>query len=323
MQSLESTSTASGARILNWPSPATATPSFTPCVAPARNPAPRQQRTTLPIATALHTGLQGWHLLSLDAPTVAALWTFFVAYVAGVRLHAIEVAAMAVAVWLLYAADRLLDAGAGPHPAQQLEQRHLFHAAHAPRFLLGFVAASILLACMLPLLPIHALRLYLVLGALLAGWFLLIHTGTRARRLPKEIGVGMFFPAAVFIPTVARVPQMRLALLPEALLFAAVCSLNCLAIYAWEHVAPAPDTHWSTRLAVPRLRLLLILTITAATLLAFVTPWPLRSLAIASGLSASGLLWLDSISSRIAGLTLRASADAMLLTPLLLLGLRH
>ena len=51
-----------------------------------------------------------WHLLSLDAPTVAALWTWFIARANHIRLPLASPVAMALAVWMLYAADRLLDA---------------------------------------------------------------------------------------------------------------------------------------------------------------------------------------------------------------------
>ena len=64
---------------------------------------------------------------------------------------------------------------------------------------------------------------------------LILHGTRSAHRLPKEIAVGLFFSAAIFIPTIARRPGLHLPLLPSAALFAALCSLNCLFICAWEH----------------------------------------------------------------------------------------
>ena len=57
-----------------------------------------------------HSPLALWHLLSLDAPSVATVWTIAIAHAAGVDLPWTSAAAMFIAVWILYAADRLLDA---------------------------------------------------------------------------------------------------------------------------------------------------------------------------------------------------------------------
>ena len=81
-----------------------------------------------------------WHLLSLDAPTVAVIWTWFVARAEHVRLPWATPAAMGIAVWMLYAGDRLLDARVldGVRTAwtgERLEARHLFHYRHRRGFL--------------------------------------------------------------------------------------------------------------------------------------------------------------------------------------------
>ncbi len=274
------------------------------------------------ISGALHL----WHLLSLDAPTVATLWTWFVARSSGVRLPYTALVAMFLAVWMLYAADRLLDARqlfADPLHTDDLEARHIFHHRHATAFLTAIAIAAVLLASLLHDLLPKALELYALLGSLLFAWFLLIHAratpSAAHRRLPKELAVGLFFPAAVFIPTVARRPDLRLGLLPQAVLFAAVCSLNCLAIYAWEH-SDTTTAHWTTRYAVQHLKLIALGSAMAGIILAAVTRqttlWPL---AVAASLSALALLTLDRNHQRVSPLTLRAAADLALLTPVLLL----
>ena len=272
-------------------------------------------------------GLQLWHLLSLDAPTVATVWTYFVARSTRVDLPQSSLISMFLAVWMLYAADRILDARhlfSDPLHTQDLEARHLFHHRHAAVFLPAILACSIVLAILLPHLDPEAIRLYAILAALLFGWFLLIHARDFAthRRLPKELAVGVFFPAAVFIPTIARRPDLRVPLIPPALLFAAVCSLNCLSIYAWEHSHPHTSAHWTTRLSTRYLRALAAaitiagLVLTVFCLVVHAGFWPL---AAAASLSAASLHLLDLNHRRIASLTLRASADLVLLTPLLLL----
>jgi hypothetical protein len=245
---------------------------------------------------------------------------------------------MALAVWMLYAGDRLMDARLlDINPAQHkgLEARHYFHHRHRTGFLIGILLSSIALATLLPQLDAAAIRLYLILGGLVMGYFILIHatssdTAQRkvAHRLPKEIAVGLCFAAATFIPTVARRPELRVPLLPVALLFAALCSLNCLFIYAWEHDDQRIDAsahtndasaHTITRFALsnlPGLAGLLIFCGMALVLVDHRVPWPIPC---ASAMSAAILLVLHNRRQAVPRTILRAAADLALTTPILLL----
>lgn len=284
-----------------------------------------------------------WHLLSLDAPSVAALWTFAIARAVGLHLPWTEPAAMFVAVWMLYASDRLLDARPLPDGSAppELEDRHRFHQRHRRGFLSMIVVAACALVVLLHLLDPRALHLYALLAALLSAWLLLIHArpapSAASHRMPKELAVGIFFPAAVFIPTVARLPQLRLDLLPAALLFAAVCTLNCLFLYAWEHPVTGTRTrtraHWTTRWATNHLAILAI--VIAAASCALVCSSLLHALpsssirlqhasALLAGctlLSSLLLLLLHELRRALKPVHLRALADLVLLTPALLLPL--
>ncbi len=203
---------------------ASSTPTQTLTLTTAQKPRSKDYRS--PIAL--------WHLLSLDAPTVASLWIWFIAAANHIRLPLTSIVAMFLAVWMLYAADRLLDTrllDSQTRQEEHLEARHYFHHRHRTAFLAAILLASVALAPLLLQLSTEAIHLYLILGGLLFGYFILIHATRSAHRFPKEIAVGIFFAAATFIPTVARQPEMRVALLPSALLFATLCSLNCLFIY--------------------------------------------------------------------------------------------
>jgi hypothetical protein len=273
------------------------------------------------LAGSRNSPLVMWHLLSLDAPAVAVTWTWFTARITGTAVPLTTFVAMGLAVWVLYAADRLLDTRAlDPFgDAGDFEARHFFHHRHRTEFACGLVVATVALAILLPRLAPDSIHLYLTEGALMAGYFVLIHAtplrgGRRRVALPKEMMVGPFFAAATFIPTVARSPGVRVALLPEALLFAALCCLNCLFIYAWEH--PKPEAHWMTNLAVRRIPLLVLLLAAASVVVALAH----RSLWLypeACATSAAILLMLDRMRSVLSRPTLRAAADAALLTPLL------
>ncbi|HZY73364.1 MAG TPA: hypothetical protein VFE22_09690 [Edaphobacter sp.] len=269
-----------------------------------------------------------WHLLSLDAPTVASLWIWFIAASNHIRLPLSSVFAMFIAVWMLYAADRLLDTrslDSRSEQEQHLEARHYFHHRHRNAFLTGILLASAALAPLLLRLDTAAMHLYLILGGLLFGYFILIHATRSAHRFPKEIAVGIFFAAATFIPTISRQPELRLALLPSALLFATLCSLNCLFIYEWEHdshSAPVPGdhpAHASTRFALRHLPFFATaIAFTGVSLALFDRrgPW---SIPLATTLSVIFLLLLHHRRRSIPALSLRAAADLALLTPILLL----
>jgi hypothetical protein len=296
-----------------------------------------------------------WHLLSLDAPTVATLWTIFIARCSHLTLPWTAPAAMFIAVWMIYAADRLLDARIlDDHPHHpDLEARHRFHHRHRTRFLTALVLSALALTTLILHLDPQSLHLYALLATLLAAWMLLIHISPTptlqnpsrphtTRRLPKELAVGIFFPAAIFIPTLARTNPtpsdlhtlgwlanwLRPTLLPAAILFACVCTLNCLYLYAWEHptkrLTPTPSTaHSTTRWAIAHLThlalgILTLSTITAVICLqhhALTTGLP----ALACALSAAALLTLNTLRHRLPPIHLRAAADLVLLTPLLLL----
>ncbi len=224
---------------------------------------------------------------------------------------------MFLAVWILYAADRLLDA----RQQADLEERHRFHDRHRRVFVPVIGLAAFALAALTPQLAPAALRLYALLGGLLCGWFLLIHTRlAHERRLPKELVVGVFFAAAIFIPTVARRPDLRASLLLPAIVFAATCTLNCMYLYAWEHPGPRLGANWTTRFATRHVHRLTI-TLLAADLLclpsrfsAVTFGWPIPAACAATGLI---LLILHRCRAQLSPTNLRAAADLTLLTPLL------
>jgi hypothetical protein len=278
-----------------------------------------------------HSPLTLWHLLSLDAPTVAALWTWFVARCCGINLPWTAPTAMFLAVWILYASDRLLDA----RTPQALEERHHFHDRHRRIFTIVIALSAIALAVLALGIPPTALRIYALLAALLCGWFLMIHTRlAHERRLPKELAVGLFFSAAIFVPTVARRPDLRLSLLVPAAIFAAVCALNCMYLYEWEHPHDHTHANWTTRLIAGHLTgvAVVILTIALFTVilcqaLSFPSTPPTSVAAMRSrnaipaacAVSTILLLTLNRFRTRLSPLNLRAAADLALLTPILFL----
>ncbi|MFC6644027.1 hypothetical protein ACFQBQ_18485 [Granulicella cerasi] len=265
-------------------------------------PAPPQRQNSLTL----------WHLLSLDAPSVAAVWTVLVARATGVHLAWPVPAAMFVAVWLVYVADRLLD-------RHDLEERHRFHQRHRARFVIATAWAVPVLAALVFHFDERTLRLNLLLASLLVAWFVIIHASAASRRLPKELAVGIFFPAAVFLPTVALRPDLRLELIAPAILFAMLCTLNCLFVYAWEHPHDRTQAHATTRWALEHLDALSFALMALAAVFTLVYREDLRVLPVCIGLGAGFLLLLDRLRATQRPTVQRALADAALLTPLLFL----
>jgi hypothetical protein len=332
--------------------------SSSPFSHPSRSPAPQRplRPQLVPQARPRYSALSLWHLLSLDAPTVATLWTVFIARCSHVHLPWTAPAAMFLAVWLIYAADRLLDARLLVTSPQEsrlaeartsvpgLETRHRFHHRHRAVFVTFIIFSAIALAALLQRIDLAALHLYVFLAALLSAWMILIHIRPNlpTYRLPKELAVGLFFPAAVFIPTLARTSPSATAihflgpaalwirpnLLPSAILFAAICTLNCLCLYAWEHPRPPqqdfvpiehPQPHWTTRWATAHLTQLALSILATATIASVSRAVPIALPALACSLSTVALFALNLYRRRLSPIHLRATADLVLLTPILFL----
>ena len=210
-------------------------------------------------------------MLSLDAPTVAVTWLLFVGWCMGVPSQRCTAAALFLAVWIVYAMDRLLDADALPrfglasrqarptasfaHRQTELELRHHFHHRHRKAFWFVLAALGPMLAVLLRHLPPPTLIGESVLAVLLAAWLLRVHRSANSpdvQRLPKEFVVGLFFALAISLPYTNQI-QVHSSALPGAVLFAGLCTFNCLCLYRWEHPQDLSGAHPATAFSVRRL----------------------------------------------------------------------
>ncbi len=258
--------------------------------------------------------------LSLDAPAVALLWQALFARAFGVRLEPYHYVLLGTSVWLVYAADRLLDGlkfdGRAPHTA-----RHRFYATHRRALFvvwLGLLVGSLGLALSLT-------RAELGWGLGVAGAALLYLLGVHVRvplplYVPKEAQVGALFGvgAALFL-----LPRVGLgALLLPMLFFGLLCALNCAFIALWEAPLDRAQGQPSVALCYPRIGLWLSpLALGLAGLAlagAFFGPHTLLLCVAASALLLCGLEHLRRAFS-LEPTLLRTLADAALLTPLPLL----
>ncbi len=261
----------------------------------------------------------GWHLLSLDASTVAALWCWCFARAAGLRLPWGAPLLLATGAWLLYVVDRLLDSRRGADPAS-LRERHFFYARHRTPFFITAVAVAAGLLWLVATRMNPAVRHEdVVLSVVAMFYFLLVHLRSRhnERWLPKELAVGVLFAAATAVPTWARIARLRPLLAVAVALFAALCWLNCAAIEHWERTPNHAAANVTKRLAGRHLRLAAVALAAVAGAAAVLLGGPFTLLEAA--VAASALLLGELERRRGTRLFLRVAADAALLTPVLVL----
>lgn len=262
--------------------------------------------------------LRLWHLASLDAPTVAVVWSLGFAWAAGIHLPLWVPLLLALGTWSVYIGDRTLDARSALRSGDtdSLRDRHFFHWRHR-RFLLPIAAlAAAAAACIIfTLMPAVLRERNSVLGVAALAYFSGVHSPRRPRwiapLLTKEFLVGTIFTAGCVVPALTRCDAAALwPTLATAAFFAAVAWLNCHAIERWESRSPQ------------RIQLAGVLIAFAGLLLAtLLIASHLRNalLVVAASLASLLLSLLDRRRVRLTPLALRACADLVLLTPLVLL----
>jgi len=194
--------------------------------------------------------LRFWHLTSLDAPSVAVVWSLAFAWAAKVSLPVWIPLLLALAAWSAYIFDRLLDVRAALRTGnlKSLRQRHWFHHRH--RRVLGplAISAACAAACIVvSVMPVAARERNSILAVAALAYFTRVHA---SRRLPaaglsslvppfkKEMLVGLLFTAACALPALSRALAQTSArvwpLSATAVFFATLAWLNCHAIERWE-----------------------------------------------------------------------------------------
>jgi hypothetical protein len=267
------------------------------------------------LAQRLYNLAEWWHLLSLDAPTVAALWAWFFLSAMHLHLPILPPLFLALGTWLLYVADRILD-GLRQRQAD-LRERHHFHARHRTAFLWAAALMVVLLAWfVLTRMRPEALRDDSWIGVFALLYLFAVHRRTHASWLPKELAVAILFAAATAVPAWSRLGASnggKEQLAPAVIFFALLCWINCVSIQKWE----AGNSHSTTRWASLHLRP--IVTMIALFSLAAAVLAPSRGLMavyLAALLSSGLLIALDARRTHFSPLHLRIAADAALLTPL-------
>jgi hypothetical protein len=252
------------------------------------------------------TGSPLWlwpNLLSLDAPLVAVLWQVLFARCFRASAETLPAVLLVLAVWLIYVADRALDAwrGMGRTPRHEFYRRHWRMVL--PVWLAALAAGAWLAAIRLsPAL----FRDGLALLAAVVLYFGVVHLVPENIRgaWPKEAVVGLLFALGASLEAWTKIRTAADVI--TVLLFSCLCWINCAAIEKWESCR---GIEWPVGAAA--------VCVGAAAFLLLYEHRPV--LGGAEMASALAFLLLDRGRRRFSADALRVLADAALLSPVLFL----
>jgi hypothetical protein len=263
------------------------------------------------------------NLLSLDAPLIAVLWLHLFAVSGRIALAPGVTLVLALVVWLIYIADRLLD---GARDRGAVSARHRFYRVHGKAFAL-LLAGLLAVTCWICLsLDYRTLRGGALLALIIGAYFALVHWLRRDQRsrFPKELVVAILFGIGTFFPAWIHLRHETFAMAITGALFILICWLNTALIEYSEWIrlryASADAPHASTIIAG---RHLLGIGIGLAALTSWMTMLGSFRLELpvlaAIALSALLLAMLGYFWRHLAINAVRVLADVTLLTPCLVL----
>lgn len=252
----------------------------------------------------MFTRLWLWpNLLSLDAPLIALLWQILFVRCFHSRPAAWSPALLATSVWLIYAADRALDAWRGSGNRLRHEFYRRYWRAVFPCWILASCACGWLAWTYLPTPEFDCGALLLAgVAAYLTG----VHAMPRtfARSGAKEAAVAALFGIGTVLAAWPRLSTTGDVL--SIALFSALVWINCASIEDWEERRPARSGVYFVAAAI-----------------ALIAALCLRGhrpvLGSAETASALGLVVLDRMRGRLSPEALRVLADAALASPVLFL----
>lgn len=284
--------------------PASPAPAIAP-VAPARRYAP----------------IVWLNLFCLDAPLVALVWQWIFARSFGAHLPWPLRALLFLTAWLIYLGDRFADSMRLPAESPRSE-RHQFCQDHMVGWWIAIVVIFVVDAGLaLRTLDLQMLFLGGTLAVVCALYLFLNHLlGGRWRPVPmKEKAVGVLFAAGTTLAVVGQLPGLTVSFAFAVVLFAMLCTLNCLCIASWERDLDAAQgktsllTGWPgvARVLKPFGLFIVVLS------LVLVLPWRFAApLWICLAASALLLIWLHA-AEHLRRDYRTALADLVLLTPVL------
>ncbi len=200
------------------------------------NPAPPSAETVVSPARRGYAPILALNLLCLDAPLVAIVWQWLFARSFGAHLTWPLRVLLFLTAWLIYLGDRFADTIRLPVDAPRSE-RHSFCQEHVVGWWIAIVVIFVVDAALaLRTLDLQLFFLGGTLAAICAVYLFLNHLfGGRWRPVPmKEKAVGVLFAAGTTLAVVGQLPGLTISFAFAVVLFAMLCTLNCLCIASWE-----------------------------------------------------------------------------------------
>jgi hypothetical protein len=261
------------------------------------------------------------NLVCLDAPLVAICWQWIFAHSFHLSVPVGHRAALFLTAWVIYLADRFCDS-VSLAAGQPKLARQQFCLRHKSLWLVSVICvAAVDLIVVLRAVNHETAVTGAVLGAVTIAYVAINQADSEIwETIPvKEFAIGSLFAAGTLLGVTPHIFAEGSTMIFAAILFASLCSLNCVSIAIWERDLDRIQGKHSiaTRCAnansLPRLLLLLLLA--GSVLLALFDPgaWP-----VALCLGASGLLLGALRSVPVSRDERTAFADVVLLTPLAL-----
>ena len=263
------------------------------------------------------------NLVCLDAPLVAIAWQWLFARYLNVSVSVWAREALFLTAWLIYLVDRFADALSlqTNFPRSARQQFCLRHK----KLWLGLIAVVGLVDAAIVLLRLNSDVLIsgLCLSGIAAVYLAINHAFSEVWEIIplKEITIGFLFSAGtllLLISNFAVIPSTvgRSSALLAMLLFAILCSLNCMSIAVWERDLDRDQRKHSIATRCPGvgvpIRVFCILVAVAALLLAAATPslFPI-AMSLSAGATLLAILHFISVGRD----ERTALADLVLLTP--------
>ena len=176
------------------------------------------------------------NLVCLDAPIVAVAWQWIFARSFGAELGFSLRALLFLTAWLIYLGDRFADTIKLPAGAP-ISLRHQFCRDHMIGWWVAIVITFLIdLSLALATLDLQMLLLGSTVAAICGIYLFLNHSlGGKWRPLPmKEKAIGLLFAAGTTLGVIGELPGLTISFGVAVLLFAILCTYNCLSIAAWE-----------------------------------------------------------------------------------------
>jgi hypothetical protein len=261
------------------------------------------------------------NLVCLDAPLIAICWQWIFAHSFHLSVRPGHWAALFLTAWIIYLADRRGDSRSVV-AGEPKSLRQQFCLRHKKIWLVSMICVGVLdLIVVLRAVNYETAVLGGILGAFTIAYLAINHAHSQIwETIPlKEPIIGSLFAAGTLVGAIPHISAERSALIFAAILFAALCSLNCVSIAIWERELDRIQGKHSiaTRWAHANFfaRMLLFLLPAASVLFCLFDPgaWPVMFCVGASSLLLGALRFV-----RVSRDERSALADIVLFTPLAL-----